>query len=47
MALSRYELDRQSDTIEAVLATHKIPSRVDGAVVSPRFVQFVWSQRRG
>ena len=40
MALSRYELDRQSDTIEAVLATHKIPSRVDGAVVSPRFVQF-------
>ena len=40
MALSRYELDRQSDTIEAVLATHKIPSRVEGAVVSPRFVQF-------
>ena len=40
MAPSRAELDHQSDTIEAVLATHKIPSRVDSAVVSPPFIQF-------
>ncbi|RME50601.1 MAG: DNA translocase FtsK, partial [Caldilineae bacterium] len=40
MAIRRSDLERQADLIEAVLAQHKIRNRVDGAVVTPRFVQF-------
>lgn len=40
MAIRRSDLDRQADIIEAVLGQHKIRCRVDGAVVTPRFVQF-------
>ncbi len=35
-----YQLDRQADIIEAVLAAHKIEGRVFGGVVTPRFVRF-------
>lgn len=33
-------LNMQADRIEQVLAQHKIPSRVNGGTVTPRFVQF-------
>lgn len=33
-------LNMQADRIEAVLATHKIRGRVEGGMVTPRFIQF-------
>lgn len=36
----RQTLNMQADRIEQVLAQHKIPSRVNGGTVTPRFVQF-------
>ena len=40
MAYRKRTLNMQADTIEAVLAQHKVPARVQGGVVTPRFVQF-------
>jgi S-DNA-T family DNA segregation ATPase FtsK/SpoIIIE len=40
MTVTRNQLDRQADRIEAVLARHKAPGMVDGGVVTPRFVRF-------
>ena len=36
----RHRLERQADIIEAVLASHKIESRVWGGTVTPRFVRY-------
>jgi len=36
----RQTLNMQADRIEQLLAQHKIPSRVNGGTVTPRFVQF-------
>jgi len=36
----RQELEFQADRIEAVLALHKVPARVTGGVVTPRWVRF-------
>ncbi len=36
----RRTLNMQADRIEQLLAHHKIPSRVNGGTVTPRFVQF-------
>lgn len=38
--MRRRQLDMQSDRIEAVLASHKVPGRVWGATVTPRFIRF-------
>lgn len=40
MANRRRKLEMQADTIEAVLARHKVPGRVKGGTVTPRFVKF-------
>lgn len=40
MAYRRRTLEMQADTIEAVMARHKVAGRVKGGVVTPRFVQF-------
>lgn len=40
MAYRKRTLDMQADTIEAVMARHKVAGRVKGGVVTPRFVQF-------
>lgn len=40
MAYRRRTLEFQADTIEAVLARHKVPARVHGGTVTPRYVQF-------
>jgi S-DNA-T family DNA segregation ATPase FtsK/SpoIIIE len=40
MAYRQRTLNMQADTIESVLAQHKVAGRVDGGVVTPRFVQF-------
>jgi S-DNA-T family DNA segregation ATPase FtsK/SpoIIIE len=40
MAYRKRTLDMQADTIEAVMARHKVSGRVKGGVVTPRFVQF-------
>ncbi len=40
MAYRRRTLEMQADTIEAVMARHKVGGRVKGGVVTPRFVQF-------
>lgn len=40
MEITRAALERQADTIEAVLARYRTPGRVQGGVVTPRFVQF-------
>ncbi|MER2599985.1 MAG: DNA translocase FtsK [Caldilineales bacterium] len=34
------QLDMQSDRIEAVLASHRVPGRVWGATITPRFIRF-------
>ena len=36
----RIRLEYQADRIEATLANHKVRSRVEGGVVTPRFVRF-------
>ena len=38
--ISREYLEFQSDRIEAVLASHKIPVRVHGGAVAPRWIRF-------
>ena len=38
--MKRFNLDRQADVIESVLAAHKIQSKVWGGAVTPRFVRF-------
>lgn len=40
MAKGRRKLEMQSDRIEAVLARHKVSSRVTGGTVTPRFIKF-------
>lgn len=40
MAFRKRTLEMQADTIDAVLARHKVAGRVKGGVVTPRFVQF-------
>lgn len=40
MAKGRRKLEMQSDRIEAVLARHKVRSRVTGGTVTPRFIKF-------
>ncbi|MCC6169320.1 MAG: DNA translocase FtsK [Caldilineaceae bacterium] len=40
MAYRRRTLEIQADTIEAVLAQHRVPAKVKGGTVTPRFVQF-------
>ena len=40
MAYRKRTLELQADTIEAVLARHKVAGKVKGGVVTPRFVQF-------
>lgn len=40
MANRRRTLDMQADRIEAVLARHKVSGRVQGGVVTPRFIRF-------
>lgn len=40
MAYRRRTLEYQSDTIEAVLAKHRVSGRVRGGVVTPRLVKF-------
>ena len=40
MAYKRRTLEMQADQIEAVLARHKVTGRVQGGVVTPRFVRF-------
>jgi len=36
----RKKLEFQADRIEAVLAVHKLPARVTGGTVTPRWVRF-------
>jgi S-DNA-T family DNA segregation ATPase FtsK/SpoIIIE len=36
----RKMLEYQADRIEAVLAQHRVPGRVTGGVVTPRWVRF-------
>ena len=38
--MPRRQLEMQSDRIEAVLASHKVPGRVWGATITPRFIRF-------
>jgi S-DNA-T family DNA segregation ATPase FtsK/SpoIIIE len=40
MAYRRRTLEMQADTIEAVLARHRVGGKVKGGTVTPRFVQF-------
>lgn len=40
MGYRRRTLEMQADMIEAVLAKHKVSGRVNGGVVTPRFVRF-------
>ncbi|MBX3012762.1 MAG: DNA translocase FtsK [Caldilineaceae bacterium] len=40
MAYRKRTLDMQADMIEAVLARHKVDGRINGGVVTPRFVRF-------
>lgn len=40
MANRKRTLDMQADCIEAVLAQHRVPGRVEGGVVTPRYVRF-------
>ena len=47
MGYHRRTLEMQADTIEAVMARHKVNGRVKGGVVTPRFVQFQISTEVG
>lgn len=38
--MRRRQLEMQSDRIEAVLASHRVPGRVWGATITPRFIRF-------
>jgi S-DNA-T family DNA segregation ATPase FtsK/SpoIIIE len=38
--MKRKTLEFQADQIEMVLARHKVPGRVTGGLVSPRWVKF-------
>ena len=40
MSTTRHLLELQSDRIEAVLSLHKVPARVTGGTVTPRWVRF-------
>ena len=40
LAYRKRKLEMQADRIEHVLARHKVPGRVKGGVVTPRFIQF-------
>lgn len=40
MNADRHRLEMQADRIEAVMASHKVPGRVWGGTVLPRFVRF-------
>lgn len=39
-SLSREMMEFQSDRIEAVLASHRIPVRVHGGIIAPRWIRF-------
>lgn len=39
--MNRSELDGQADQIEMILQDHKVPARVTGGTITPRWVQFV------
>lgn len=47
MSRRRRTLNMQADRIEAVLAQHRVPGRVKGGVVTPRFIQFQVATRLG
>jgi S-DNA-T family DNA segregation ATPase FtsK/SpoIIIE len=47
MAYRKRTLEMQADTIEAVMARHKVAGRVKGGIVTPRFVQFQISTEVG
>ena len=38
--MKKFDLNRQADVIESVLAAHKIQSKVWGGTVTPRFIRF-------
>jgi S-DNA-T family DNA segregation ATPase FtsK/SpoIIIE len=38
--MRRRQLEMQSDRIEAVMASHRVPGRVWGATITPRFIRF-------
>ncbi len=38
--MRKRQLDMQADRIESVLASHKVPGRVWGAMITPRFIRF-------
>ncbi len=40
MASRRRQLDLQADRIEEVLSRHRVPGRVQGGIVTPKFVRF-------
>jgi len=40
MTLQRRKLDRQANSIETILASHKIQGRVWGGTVTPRFIRY-------
>ena len=41
VALTRESLEQQADRIERVLASHRVPARVHGGSVSPRWIRFM------
>ena len=41
VALTRETLEQQADRIERVLASHRVPARVHGGSVSPRWIRFM------
>jgi S-DNA-T family DNA segregation ATPase FtsK/SpoIIIE len=45
--LTRDYLNFQSDRIERVLASHKVPARVHGGMVSPRWIRFLLTPALG
>ncbi|MEZ4861361.1 MAG: DNA translocase FtsK [Caldilineaceae bacterium] len=47
MAYRKRTLEMQADRIEAVLARHKVSGRVNGGVVTPRFVRFKLTTQMG
>lgn len=46
-SLSRDYLNFQSDRIERVLASHRVPVRVHGGTVSPRWIRFLLTPALG
>ncbi len=46
-AFSRETLNFQADRIERVLASHRVPVRVHGGAVSPRWVRFLLTPALG